>query len=173
VPATWPSAQLSASSIVATSTTAAIVSKVRVTASRACPACRHRDQPASHIPAVSKAAPASSTSSPRKNPANTIAVPSGTLTAAPADALPGSAPATRNATSAAANPAKWKCATVNERTTSSKPNNSYPARSATSALAAITGVPSAVTSAISRTPTNPRRTTAVSPAVPSSSVPAR
>jgi hypothetical protein len=41
-------------------------------------------------------------------------------------------PTTRNATRAAANPAKWKCATVSDRTVRLNPNSLYDERSATS-----------------------------------------
>jgi hypothetical protein len=71
-------------------------------------------------------------------------VPSGTLIAAAVAARLLLDSTTRQATRAAANPAKWKCATVSDSTVRLKPNSSYDERSATSARAAIAGVTSAV-----------------------------
>ena len=75
-------------------------------------------------------------------------MPTGTLSAASDPARPGTPTATSPDTSAAANPAKWKCATVNDNTVSEYPNSSQPPRSATSASPATDGVTSAVSRAI-------------------------
>ena len=71
------------------------------------------------------------------------------MSAAADASRPGAAWATRPETSAAANPAKWKWATVRASTGSSKPISSYPARSATSDSPATAGVTSAVSTATS------------------------